>query len=93
MSPFNKVFKRKINELISSGMVEYMMNARKPRPPEKVDEGPKQLTMSHLGICFITIVIFLVISIVVFIGEICIHYSLTTKKATPKKMQSRKVVV
>jgi spore germination protein GerM len=74
--PFNKVFIKKINQLISSGLVEKLANTEvfKLEKKQNDEQQPRPLTMDHVGVCFVAIMICLGLSFVVFTVEYLIKY-------------------
>jgi hypothetical protein len=70
---FRKIFFKKVGQMISSGLVqriETRMNQAAYEGKQKVKQStPQQLTMNHLGICFLAILICLALSFLVFIAE------------------------
>lgn len=72
-NPFYEVVNKKLNQMSSSGLLEYWhdneWNSKGFK--YKADEiGPQVLTMDHLGICFVLWLITLSVSFVAFLGEL-----------------------
>jgi hypothetical protein len=72
-SMYRKIFFKKVDQMISSGLVqriETRMNQVAYEEKQKVEAStPQQLTMEHLGICFLAILICLALSFLVFVAE------------------------
>jgi hypothetical protein len=81
-SRMNKVVKKKIDQLIQSGIVQKLeenrLKAIKLAEARRIDEAAQQnakiLTMDHLGLCFVIIAICWGISFVVFLLECLVGY-------------------
>lgn len=74
-SPFFETFNEKIDEMLSSGIVEYWNKKLfNPSLVKRTEEevGPQVLTMEHLEVGFISCLIFLILSIFVFLLEVFI---------------------
>jgi hypothetical protein len=65
--PYTKTFIRKIDQLISAGIVQKVEIEGKKIIEREVEK--KQLTMDELSVCFIIVAICLGISFIVFVGE------------------------
>jgi hypothetical protein len=69
---WNNIFKKKVDQLISSGLVKELED-HQSRTSLKVNlevtHSPQPLKMDHLGICFATIMISLGFSLIVFLIE------------------------
>jgi hypothetical protein len=71
-SPINGILNKKVDQLISNGVVQELERIESKDGVlvhQNDEQGPQQLTMEHLGICFVAILIFLGISIAVFVIE------------------------
>jgi hypothetical protein len=72
-SPLNEIIKRKIDQLLQSGIIqkfeEERLKALKRSRKEDNEEIAEILTTDHLGICFIAITICWAFSFVVFLLE------------------------
>jgi hypothetical protein len=70
---FRKIFFKKVGQMISSGLVqriENKMNQVAYKGKQNVEPStPQQLTMEHLGICFLAILVCLALSFLVFVAE------------------------
>jgi hypothetical protein len=70
--PLTQIFIRKIDQLISSGIVrriEEQESTRDQQPARYRDQEAQPLTMDHLGVGFVVILSFLVLSCVAFLIE------------------------
>jgi spore germination protein GerM len=68
----NPTFMKQIDRLTTSGLVqkfEKEKNLVNTRATHGDDEDPRPLTMDHLGVCFIAVMIFLCLSLVIFTVE------------------------
>lgn len=76
MSPFYEEVNKKLDQLSSSGLLEYwyqnFLNPRRKRLMKAEEVGPQVLTIEHLGICFLLWLIPLTCSLVVFLGELLV---------------------
>jgi hypothetical protein len=75
----NEIFLRKIEQLMTSGVTKKLEDDTREilkRAKTKADEneGPKQLTFDHLGLCFVAIAICLALSCIVFVLECLTKY-------------------
>jgi hypothetical protein len=79
-NPMNRIFKIKIDQVISSGIMNKFfvglfevsaIVSRKQQEEEK-QENPEKLTMEHLELCFYAVLIGLAMSCVVFVAELLI---------------------
>jgi hypothetical protein len=78
-NPYNRIFNKKIDQLISGGLVlkfEQIRTSYHRRQPKQEDsQEPQILTVQHLEICFIAIMICLGLSCLVFMIEFVVGLS------------------
>lgn len=67
-SGLKHVFMRKIDELITGGLLNEIED-KKVNIKKDENEEARPLTMDHLGVCFIAIMVCLGLSCVVFVAE------------------------
>jgi hypothetical protein len=75
--PLNQIFFKKVDELISSGIVSHFEEQESiagVQPARHRDQEAQPLTMDHLGVCFAIILICLGLSCVVFLIECLTKY-------------------
>lgn len=71
--PFYETFNRKIDRMISSGLIRHWYDEFYTRKSFKIkpeETGPEVLTMDHLGIGFLVCLIPLVLGIIAFVVEL-----------------------
>jgi hypothetical protein len=82
-SPMNRVFNKKIDQLIEAGIVNHLLAAQfaistdvknEEKEREKQDDAAEQLTMEHLDLCFIAVLIGLALSCIAFLFEVLMGY-------------------
>lgn len=74
--PWNKVFSKYVDLLVSSGIVAHLEAEFDQTVKHDDNQEPQTLTMNQLGVCFLLIVGFWGFSCIVFVGE-CIFGYLT----------------
>jgi hypothetical protein len=71
--PYKKIFFKKLDQLIEAGWIQWIQELQKYVFSRNVkkdeDQGPTQLTLDHLGVCFIAIMACLALACLVFILE------------------------
>lgn len=81
--PLSKTFVKHTNQLIASGLVTALEDFRsfieRISRKEENHQNPRSLTMSHLGVCFIAILICLAVSCFVFFIECFGNYLTSTR--------------
>lgn len=95
-SPFNEIINDIVVNLQSSGLVERdIQNFMNPKGiKRKIDDiGPEVLTFEHLEIGFIFCLFPLFLSLIAFIGELCLHRVEKCKAKAVDYMTSLFVVV
>jgi hypothetical protein len=88
-NPINRIFNKKIDQLISNGVMQELEKIQSQDGvlvQQSNEQAPQQLTMEHLGICFVAVLIFLGMSLAVFAIE-CIVSLLKKRKTKSKKIK------
>jgi hypothetical protein len=70
--PYKKIFFKKLDQLFETGWIQWMQHLLEyvaARSVEKDEEGPRRLSMDHLGVCFLAITACLSLTCLVFIIE------------------------
>lgn len=70
---WNKVFLRKIDQLISAGIAQ-RIKIKPPTQLKQADIPPMRLTMEHLGVCFIIVAICWGLCFLVFVVELLTNF-------------------
>lgn len=68
-SVLSRIFMKKIDQLITGGLIQKSEADRKVARNFVKNDDPQQLTINHLGVCFLAILISLGLSGVVFLAE------------------------
>lgn len=93
-SPLLPVFDEKIQQLLAGGIIErYRKDSEENLDPKRYEHlihtGPKVLTMNHLAGGFMVWIGFVLLSVIVFIGEIVTKKikEMTSREELTKKMK------
>jgi hypothetical protein len=86
-NPLNIVFIRKIDQLLSGGLLLKHNNYEIFYHPSQQEEEqvPKKLTMDHLGICFVAVTVCLGLSCIAFMIELLRAYIVKQVGSSPRE--------
>jgi uncharacterized membrane protein len=72
-SPLFEKFNEQIDRMISHGIINYLYRRFQDISRKNEDIGPQVMTIDHIGIGFVVVLIFLGMSLIVFIIEVVVH--------------------